>query len=145
MQGAHLFADFCRNLRLLQRGVPLSAEVLDFCRKGYTFFADFCRNLRFLHKFAESVPLSAISAERGSGTPFADFCREKERGATFCRSFRFLQRDAHFLQKFKISAEICRKCAPFCRFLQKEICRFLQKDVHLSVERHTFCRFLQKS
>ncbi len=80
-------------------------------------------------------------------TPSADFCRN----LSFLQS-RDLQKVCpllHKLQKCKISAEICKRCAPFCKFLQKSkisaemhtLLQFLQK-FYISAEIYTFCRFM---
>ncbi len=107
---------FCRNLKFLQRGAHLSAEIAEIL--------DFCRNLQKVCTSLQKSKVSAISAD------FAEICR---RCAPLCRNLRFLQnlqkgtpfcRNIRFLQKPKsaISAEIT-EILDFCRkvhtFLQK--------------------------
>jgi hypothetical protein len=93
----YLSANFCRNLNFLQKGYTFLQKFKISAERG----TPFCRNLRFLKNLQKSY----ISAE----------------GVPFCRNLRFMQKSYisaeryTFLQKFKISAEICRKL----RFLQK--------------------------
>jgi hypothetical protein len=71
--------------------------------------------LRFLQKSAESVPLSAISAEILNFCNFFRNCRKGTLSAAFCRNLRFLQKSAENVPISAISAEIAERHT----FLQK--------------------------
>ncbi len=159
-------ADFCRNLRFLQKS-KISAEI---CRKVYISAeiaercAPFCRNLRFLQFMQEGVHLSAERC-----TLSADLCRNLRflQKGVYLSVQIFAGRCAHFLQsgvhtfcraeREREMYDFCRaeRCAPFRRFLQRgihlsadfcreqrSVCTFPQisaeqRGVHLSAERYT--------